>query len=221
MTLSRMADVTGIRVICSSLAGTLKVAERLRTDSHWSRTLDYLSNPQDTGYRGLHEILRVSQHLPSGKEINIDVEVQVRSYWQHLWALQSECLGEQVKEGGGSSKSRKYLHELSGVIEKRERVEADREQEALPETGPAISHGVIRSREKGKPEFFTFERMDTAVRQLSSWESDLGGGERDSLLVVGRGDLGSLKLSIAFTHAVFLGMKEPPLEPWMPKWAAP
>jgi hypothetical protein len=82
---------------------------------------DYRANPAGSGYRCVHIIVR------EGKQL---LEIQLRTMPQHLWAVESEAFGEQVKEGGGTEDIRAYLEALSGLTSRLDYEEGVTEEDA-------------------------------------------------------------------------------------------
>ncbi|MBQ2952056.1 MAG: GTP pyrophosphokinase family protein [Clostridia bacterium] len=82
-----LADIAGIRVICSYLEDVYTVA-RLLTSQDDVRVLhvrDYIRQPKANGYRSLHLILEIPVFLQQGR-INVPVEVQLRTIAMDFWA---------------------------------------------------------------------------------------------------------------------------------------
>ncbi len=214
MRLSAMSDVLGIRLISESLEEARSIVALFESLEAHRKLLDYVELPQASGYRAFHEIVRLKQPLPNGQvQLAVDLEIQIRSYYQHIWSLVSESYGEQVKEGGGGAGTRSYLIELSESIREWEKEYPDRQQTSLPGNSSGHQLAVIRMIKGSKPVILPFG-LDyaSASKQLIRWEDDLGVGDSEALLLAGRGSLKTL----GWTHAVCLGMREIPLEEWMP-----
>jgi (p)ppGpp synthase/HD superfamily hydrolase len=58
MKLSRMADIGGVRAVLPDQVAVYQVAARLRRNWTITKTRDYIAEPKDDGYRGLHLINR-------------------------------------------------------------------------------------------------------------------------------------------------------------------
>lgn len=88
--LSKMRDIAGCRVVTKDIKQLKAIDEQLfdmpitdvfiRMDSN----RDYILNPRDTGYRGLHRVFRYKDQF--------DVEVQLRTQLQHIWATGVEIV---------------------------------------------------------------------------------------------------------------------------------
>ena len=219
--LSRIADIIGIRVVCGSLSETYRFMECISNLDTFSKKNDYLHSPQETGYRAFHLILRKEEKVPHNKvPFVFDVEIQVRSYLQHLWALTSESFGEQVKEGGGSPQKRNYLLALSECIREIEEENPDKSHVNFPKKSDNPHVAVIKTNQESTGNLLIDrygEDYIAAVKKLMTWENDLSGETDDSLLLVGVGNLKTL----GYTHATFLGMNEIPLPEYLSECAGP
>jgi ppGpp synthetase/RelA/SpoT-type nucleotidyltranferase len=219
MRLSRMADTVGARIICDSVANANILIEALKQVSYPVHVKDYLSQPHPklSGYRGVHLTYRIPHSLPNqAQTTGFDIEVQVRTYYQHLWSLVSESMGEQVKEGGGTADQRAYLARLPEAIAQRENVDPDECQSRFPGMSGREVALVRLQKHSERPLVLGFgEDYSSAIAQLIAWEEEVVGGFSDSLLLVGATGLKGLN----YTHSTFLGMTSIPLPDWMPKQA--
>ena len=214
MRLSRMADILGLRILCSSVRASDQVIESLRSSPHFQRMLDYRQAPRETGYRACHLIFRLEQATPLDNVIRVEFEIQVRTFYQHLWSLVSESMGEQVKEGAGPQSTREHLASLSAAILAREQEQPEELQEAFSEVGQTRDLLLVRVRAGRQLAMLPFgTQYDRAVLQMLAWEEDLNDGPTETLLLLGVGNLKSL----GRTHATFLGMTSIPLPDWMPQ----
>jgi hypothetical protein len=82
------------------------------------RIYDYRNGEKP--YRSVHVIVRDGTRL---------VEIQLRTLPQHVWAVESEIFGEQVKEGDLSGDTGEYLRALSGACTALDRGERPKEDE--------------------------------------------------------------------------------------------
>lgn len=82
-----VADVAGIRVICSFPDDIYRLAELMlqQDDITLLRKKDYIKDPKPNGYRSLHLILNVPIFLPYAKKY-VKVEVQFRTIAMDFWA---------------------------------------------------------------------------------------------------------------------------------------
>jgi ppGpp synthetase/RelA/SpoT-type nucleotidyltranferase len=100
MQLARMDDVAGCRLIFRSI----KDLHSFRSKFHKARfnhklrndpdKYDYIENPKDTGYRGIHDIYEYNVNSETGKSLSgLYIEIQYRTLVQHAWATAVEVIG--------------------------------------------------------------------------------------------------------------------------------
>lgn len=100
MQLSRMDDVAGCRIIF----GNIQDLNEFRIEFHKSRfkhkmrnpidKYDYIKNPKNTGYRGIHDIYEYDVNSATGRELKgLYIEIQYRTLVQHAWATAVEVVG--------------------------------------------------------------------------------------------------------------------------------
>jgi len=118
MRLSTMQDIGGLRFIFSSLDNAYKFySETLGT--HWKCELkgddDYIKSPKFDGYRGLH----LSYSLAMEEAI-CNIEVQIRTRLQHVWATAVETsklvTGEELKFGEGNENWKRFFVLMSSYF---------------------------------------------------------------------------------------------------------
>jgi ppGpp synthetase/RelA/SpoT-type nucleotidyltranferase len=109
MDLSRMADIAGLRIVVQSKEQQDAMVGLVEAQFEKPRVID--RREDEVFYRAIH-VVGLSHGLP--------IEIQLRSIPQQLWANESESLGEQVKEGGGTMVERQYLELLSSALRKIE-----------------------------------------------------------------------------------------------------
>lgn len=206
MKLSQMDDIIGVRIICGSLTDALKFSSKFVSCQSYKHTHNYVDIPRATGYRGIHVILRFPCELPSGT-VQFTSEVQIRSYYQHVWAARSEGYGEQVKEGNGPEDICRFLQRLSRKIRKKEEDSPDAQQARLPEMTNGRYLSVVGYREGYLPTTDKYVgEYGRAYKQLLYLE-DIP--SINPLLLVGKNE------TLEMTHPLFMGTSLR-LEPWMP-----
>lgn len=102
MDLSRMDDIAGCRIIFRNVKQLRQFREqlhkarfnhRLRHESDPDK-YDYIANPKQSGYRGIHDIYSYDVNSSSGADLKgLNVEIQYRTAIQHAWATAVEILG--------------------------------------------------------------------------------------------------------------------------------
>lgn len=129
MNLARMQDIGGLR----SVMPTVQMVRKLHSDyslnknrflHEFSSHKDYIENPKEDGYRGIHQVFKYkSQSTPQYN--GLQIELQIRSKKQHIWATAVETLGtflnQGLKTGGGDEQNRRYLALCSTLFALQER----------------------------------------------------------------------------------------------------
>lgn len=80
-------DIAGIRITCSFISDTYKVADMLtaQPDVELVRSKDYIANPKPNGYKSLHLIVKIPVFLSDRVE-DVFVELQLRTVAMDFWA---------------------------------------------------------------------------------------------------------------------------------------
>lgn len=130
-----LADVAGIRVICS-FPDDIYATAKMLTDQDDIRVLevkDYIINPKPNGYRSLHLILEIPIFLSNEKK-NMKVEVQFRTIAMDFWASLEHKLKykKNIENAEEISKELQKCAEMSSQLDLRmqalrDRIEAERE----------------------------------------------------------------------------------------------
>lgn len=93
MQLSMMDDIAGARGILPSIDSVNLVFKRLKERNFKYSLLkvnNYISMPKEDGYRSIHLVYRTN------KEPSVQIELQLRSELQHIWATAVEVFGTIV-----------------------------------------------------------------------------------------------------------------------------
>jgi len=119
--LSQVQDIAGCRVIVADILAQDQTVAILRETFENIRIMDRRTNPS-YGYRAVHVIVEAG---------GLNMEVQVRSSLQHLWAELSERLSDvvdsNIKYGGGDQKVRTHLAIMSRQVADLEEFETELE----------------------------------------------------------------------------------------------
>ena len=111
MKLSRMADIGGVRALLPNQAAAYRVAGRLRRNWTITKFRDYVSEPEEDGYRALHLINRHRGRV---------IEIQLRTPSQDVWANLVEALSRDaypgLKFGKGPSELRDFLFDYAEIL---------------------------------------------------------------------------------------------------------
>lgn len=105
MKLSQMHDLGGARAVLETVDEVRQV-ERSFLDSKHKHELprhdDYISNPQSSGYRGVHLVYKYNSDR-SDTYNGLRIELQLRSRLMHAWATAVETVGTFTKQSLKSS----------------------------------------------------------------------------------------------------------------------
>ena len=98
--LSRMQDIGGCRAIMPSMAGVralVRSYERSELKHEWVGKDDYIEEPRESGYRGVHLKYRYFSDKQTTYN-GLRIEVQIRTALQHEWATAVETVGTLVRQ---------------------------------------------------------------------------------------------------------------------------
>lgn len=102
MSLYRMQDLGGCRVIVPTIEDTYNVKKKLQSSRIRHELInekDYIAIPNpNTGYRGIHLIYKYQSDRRDDFN-GLQVEIQLRSKKQHLWATAVETVGIFTQNG--------------------------------------------------------------------------------------------------------------------------
>lgn len=117
--LTTLRDIAGCRLIVPTEEDVRQIASDIwATGQCHGITKDYMTNPKDSGYRGIHLVCRHNSEA-YGYE-NLNVEVQVRSRRQHDWATAVEIYdlvtGADLKSGFGSRGQKRYFQLVADLL---------------------------------------------------------------------------------------------------------
>lgn len=111
-----MADIGGCRAVLDSIDEVRRVEKRLCRSKPPKIHHDYIDEPKDSGYRGVHVISEYRGRL---------VEVQLRTRTMHEWAYMVEKvtaqIGHDVKAGKGPEKVQTWFQAVSEAMALEER----------------------------------------------------------------------------------------------------
>ena len=117
MSLSTMQDIGGIRLICSSLNAVGKLEKLYLKKDSLKKIDNYIETPKKDGYRGIHA------SYVSEKEL-INMELQIRTKLQHIWATASETTklitGHELKFGEGEADWKRFFALMSSLFAMQE-----------------------------------------------------------------------------------------------------
>ena len=100
MTLSQMQDIGGCRAILSDIdevRDLRKIYAQSRMKHKLVREKDYITKPKLSGYRGIHLIYRYKSDRKETYN-NLQIEIQICSRPQHVWATAVETVGTLIQQ---------------------------------------------------------------------------------------------------------------------------
>lgn len=105
MKLHRMQDISGCRAIVSSVRNVERLSNAIiksRTRHKLHKIDDYIKEPKETGYRGVHLVYKYNGDKKEYEDYF--VELQLRSRIQHAWATAVEIIDTFTKQALKSSR---------------------------------------------------------------------------------------------------------------------
>ena len=116
-----VADVAGLRVICSFPDDIYRLAELLlkQDDIILLNEKDYIKTPKANGYRSLHLILSIPVFLPDAKKY-VKAEVQFRTIAMDFWASLEHKINYKF-EGNAPAYIKNELIECSKMVSELDR----------------------------------------------------------------------------------------------------
>jgi hypothetical protein len=129
MKLTQMQDIGGCRAVVKSLAAVMALydfyADKSEMKHEFQKCNDYIKQPRDTGYRGIHLIFRFFSDKAAGEPWNgLKIEMQLRSQYQHAWATAVETAGtftgQALKSSAGPDEWLRFFTLMGSVIALRE-----------------------------------------------------------------------------------------------------
>lgn len=129
--MSQMQDIGGCRAVLSNTSRVNML--RFMYETHplrhkLQRTRDYVADPKEDGYRGVHLIYRFVGAGTSAPWNRLWVEIQLRTSMQHAWATAVETVdaftSENLKFGAGSDDWKRFFQLVSALHARLEKTTA-------------------------------------------------------------------------------------------------
>ena len=99
MQLARMQDIGGCRAVLNNIREVRALRDNVlasRAKHILAHSKDYIAEPKESGYRGIHLIYRYHSDTYT-KHCGLMVEIQIRSTIQHVWATGVETVGTFIR----------------------------------------------------------------------------------------------------------------------------
>lgn len=126
MDLDRMQDIAGCRAVVSTTSKAKKLEQKIvdsKTRNKLHSKKDYIKNPKETGYRGIHLIYKYDGTKQD--YTNLFVEIQIRSKIQHSWATAVEVVdtftNQALKSNQGQEDWKDFFRYASNEFSKLEK----------------------------------------------------------------------------------------------------
>lgn len=216
---SEMDDIIGFRVICRTYSDAIALASSVRC-SLSARVKDYIKEIHATGsgYRAIHAVIKFDQPFRENS-VRSRFEVQIRTWFQHLWACWCESFGERAKEGFPNPSDREALiknqlvHQSQNLMD-WEVTHADHEQHELMEISDIYNVAVAWQNEAGILGFDPFTSdIPKAANHLNYMETQ---SSVNPLLLIGVTSEHNLWDLLRGTHPKFMSHETLDPEYWMP-----
>lgn len=198
--LSTMHDIAGCRVICRDLdeLNSIRSAFNSRKVLHRRTSgekFNYLSNPKECGYRGIHDVFSHESKIAGMSPWNnLRVEIQYRTQVQHAWATGVEVCDrifkDRLKFGQGEI-ARALLFSLwSEALARR--------QEDMRSSHPGLSDSELVSKIENLE---AHAKVLQAFSTLLSFKGKIRPG-KNLLLSIGDDDRPNVQSFSSFTKAL-------------------
>ena len=220
--LNKMDDIIGFRVICESLEEAVELGGRIKNRLA-ANIKDYISQEHvlGLGYRAIHGIAKFKQPLQDNA-VSVRFEIQIRTWYQHLWACWCESHGEQAKEGypnarpGGDTYNKKLkLRDWSNRLRGWENSHPDHVQKNLPGFSGPYNLAIAWFNSLDGYSFDLFRNdVSGAVSHLNYLEALV---DTEPLLLVGVAEDQDLKELLRLTHPNFMSSSSLDPQYWMPE----
>ena len=126
MNLSRMQDIGGLRAVVRTLKDVGKLRDNYKNSRFHHELIgekDYIQDPKDSGYRGIHLIYKYNK-VGQNEHNGLRLEIQIRTQLQHIWATSVEImeiyLKQALKSSNGDKKWLDYFSLISSALAKIE-----------------------------------------------------------------------------------------------------
>ena len=206
--LGTLDDVIGVRVICQSVADVIAVSAQIERSPYFHRSKNYIDAPADSGYRGIHHIMRFDQPASADRSLAARYEIQTRTYLQHRWAVWSEAHGEKAKIGQADVIQQEQLRSASLDIARWEGANPARAQDGLLPYSGAHTIAVCWRPPRGPTTPFLFhDDLGAALSWLNHLEGAYSARRENALLLVGVAEHADIEHALRLTHPLYIGAR--------------
>ena len=215
--LGELEDIIGLRIICCSFSEAQELDARLAELPESYRAIDYTQpDAKSTGYRCIHRIMKFQQKLNEESVITVRFEIQIRSFYQHRWAILSESYGEEMKLGAHITSpqmqaDKNELIQLSKQIAGWEKKNPTKIQHRLTHHVGNTNLICVWKQQNRQPVIEEFsDDLSGAVDHLNYLEIQFPAERNNALLLVGVADAAKAEFILRETHPLFADVVIPP-----------
>lgn len=140
MSLARMEDIAGIRVVVKNLDQVYALDHYFCTKKEQYNIKirhDYIERPKRDGYRSVHLVFSYQGRNETAHQYNgLQIELQIRTELEHVWATAVEVAGlmhgRRMKNGEGNKAWRDFFLYVSQALEIIEYLDSEGKHFKLP-----------------------------------------------------------------------------------------
>lgn len=189
MDLSFMNDICGYRVIVPSRSIQSNFLEVLQKEFSVKKIHNYVDSPKQSGYQGIHIICHVPKFFANkDSPTQLTMEIQLRTFFQHVWSTRSESFGENVKVGNDNELNTNNLLEESVMIRDFELENHNYNQIEIPKSISKMTFNVINYDKKRKikvtEDFFSDKQFDKALEYYKWLENNLSQNLKNEVVLI-------------------------------------
>jgi putative GTP pyrophosphokinase len=182
MKLSQMQDLGGCRAIFSEISSVIRVYDLYRLtpllpEEGSLKCYDYIQNPKEDGYRGIHVVARYHPRIEAREPWDgYRIEIQLRTSLQHAFATAVETVTTfthaPLKFGAGPAEWRRFFSLMGSALAIREKTALvpdipENEGEIIAELREAANHLRVRQRLQGWTN--ALEKLPNQHMKNSQW----------------------------------------------------
>ena len=214
MDLSFMNDICGYRIIVPSRSIQSKLLESLQKEFLVKKIYNYVDSPKNSGYQGIHIICHVPKFFANNdKPTQLTMEIQLRTYFQHIWSTRSESFGENVKVGTDNELNTNNLLEESAMIRDFELENYNYNQAEFPKSVNKMAFNIInfdKSRKKKVSEtHYSDKQFDSALAHYKWLETNLSKNFNNEVVLIA----GTEQLNFNKSHLRYFAPRGKPAYP--------
>ncbi|WP_291353405.1 RelA/SpoT domain-containing protein [Desulfosporosinus sp.] len=127
MSLWTMQDLGGCRVVVPTIDDVYDAAKKYKSSRvrHvLKKEYDYIQQPKRSGYRSYHLVYQYQSDTKETYNRNMLIEIQIRTYLQHLWATAVETMGlftkQALKASNGEEDALRFFALISSLFALKE-----------------------------------------------------------------------------------------------------